>query len=152
MDSTKDTGLSPLLNSAIKDAQTLVRQQVELAKAEVSQSAKQAASASILFIAAAVLALLGFVFALIAAAYGIVAAGLPVWAGFLIVTGVLLVVAVILGLVGKARMKQVGPPKRAINEVQTTKAALSSITSGTNPGTAIVPAPATSSPVPSTGP
>ncbi|MGB7982460.1 MAG: phage holin family protein [Candidatus Nanopelagicales bacterium] len=154
MDSNKDTGLSPLLNSAIKDAQTLVRAQVELAKAEVSQSAKAAVSASMLFIGAALLAFLAFVFALVAGAYGLVAAGLPVWAGFLIVTGVLILVAVVLGLVGRSRVNQVGPPKRAIAEAQTTKAALTSITSSATPheqpGTTVVPA--TSSPVPSTAP
>ena len=35
--------VSTLVNSAITDAQSLVRQQIELAKAEVTQSAKQAA-------------------------------------------------------------------------------------------------------------
>ena len=93
MDSNSDTSVSTLVNSAITDAQSLVRQQIELAKAEVTQSAKQAAGASGLLIGAAVLAFLAFVFALVAGAYGLVAAGLPVWAGFLIVAGILLLVA-----------------------------------------------------------
>ncbi len=137
MDSKKDSGLSPLLNSAIKDAQSLVRHQVELAKAEVSESAKQAATASGMFIVAAVLGFLAFVFLLVSGAYGIVAAGLPVWAGFLIVAGVLILVAVILGLVGRSRARRVGPPARALGELETTKAALSGVISSTKPGSQV---------------
>ena len=59
MDSNSDTSVSTLVNSAITDAQTLVRQQIELAKAEVTQSAKQAAGASGLLIGAAVLGVPG---------------------------------------------------------------------------------------------
>ena len=66
MDSNKDASISALVNSAITDAQSLVRSQIELAKAEVTQSAKQAAGASGLLIGAAVLAFLAFVFALVA--------------------------------------------------------------------------------------
>lgn len=132
MDNNTDTSVSSLVNSAITDAQTLVRDQIELAKAEVSQSAKQAAAASGLFIGAAVLMFLGFVFGLVAAAYGIAAAGLPVWAGFLIVTGLLILVALILALVGRSRTKKVGPPVRAIEQAEKTKVALSGVTEGTS--------------------
>jgi Flp pilus assembly protein TadB len=138
MDSNSDTSVSTLVNSAITDAQSLVRQQIELAKAEVTQSAKQAAGASGLLIGAAVLAFLAFVFALVA--YGIVAAGLPVWAGFLIVAGILLLVGIILGLVGKARTKKITPPQRAIGGVEKTKASLSGITASAKPGSALAPA------------
>ncbi len=140
MDSNSDTSVSTLVNSAITDAQSLVRQQIELAKAEVAQSAKQAAGASGLLIGAAVLAFLAFVFALVAGAYGLVAAGLPVWAGFLIVAGVLLLVGIILGLVGKSRTKHITPPQRAIGGVEKTKASLSGITASAKPGSALAPA------------
>ena len=139
MDSNSPTSVSTLVNSAITDAQSLVRQQIELAKAEVTQSAKQAAGASGLFIGAAVLGFLAFVFALIAGAYGFVAAGLPVWAGFLIVGGILLLIAIILGLVGKSRTKHITPPQRAISQAEKTKASLSSIGSATKSGSALAP-------------
>lgn len=139
MDNNSDASLSSLVNSAITDAQTLVRDQIELAKAEVSQSAKQAAAASGLFIVAAVLAFLAFIFALVAGAYGLVAAGLPVWAGFLIVAGTLVLVALILALAGRSRVKKVQPPVRAIDQVERTKVALAGITDGTTvpAGTAV---------------
>ncbi len=138
MDDNTDASVSTLVNSAITDAQTLVRDQIELAKAEVSQSAKQAAAASGLFIVAAVLLFLAFVFALVSGAYGLVAAGLPVWAGFLIVAGTLILVALILALVGRSRTKKVGPPVRAIDQAEKTKAALSGISEGFSaPGTEV---------------
>jgi hypothetical protein len=140
MDSNSDTSVSTLVNSAITDAQSLVRQQIELAKAEVAQSAKQAAGASGLLIGAGVLAFLAFVFALVAAAYGIVEAGLPVWAGFLIVAGILLLIGIILGLVGKSRVKYVTPPQRAIRQAERTKAELSGIGAALPvPGTDLAP-------------
>ncbi|HYN57824.1 MAG TPA: phage holin family protein [Motilibacterales bacterium] len=139
MDSNSGSSVSTLVNSAITDAQSLVRQQIELAKAEVTQSAKQAAGASGLLIGAAILGFLAFVFALIAGAYGFVAAGLPVWAGFLIVGGILLLIAIILGLLGKSRTKQITPPQRAISQAEKTKASLSAIGSTATPGTALAP-------------
>jgi hypothetical protein len=140
MDRNKDASISALVNSAITDAQSLVRAQIELAKAEMSQSAQQAAAASGLFIGAGVLGFLAFVFGLVAGAYGIVAAGLPVWAGFLIVAGILVLVALILALVGRSRTKHVKPPVRAIAEAEKTKAALSGITGGTAiPGVEVAP-------------
>lgn len=138
MQTNKDTSIAALVNSAIADGQMLVKQQIELAKSELSYTAKQAASTSGLLIGAGVLGFLAFVFLLVAGAYGIVAAGLPVWAGFLIVAGLLLLVAAILGLLGRSRAKKVGPPQRAINQAQETKAILSS---RATPASAIVPAP-----------
>jgi hypothetical protein len=121
---TSDTSLSALVNSAIADGQTLVKQQIELAKSEMSYSAKQAAATSGMFVGAGVLGFLAFIFILVAGAYGIVAAGLPEWAGFLIVAGTLLLIAAILGVVGRSRAKKVGPPERAIAQAQQTKEAL----------------------------
>ncbi len=120
MQTNEDATIGALVNSAITDTQNLVRHQIDLARAEVTQSAKQAASASGMFIVAGVLAFLAFVFLLVAGAYGIVAAGLPVWAGFLIVAGVLLVVTAILALVGRSQAKKISPPDRAKSQITTT--------------------------------
>lgn len=140
MDSNKDASVSALVNSAITDAQGLFRAQIELAKAEMSASAKQAAAASGLFVVAGVFGFLAFVFALVAGAYGFVAAGLPVWAGFLIVAGILVFLALVLALVGRSRTKHVSPPTRAIAQAEQTKAALAGITAEAKlPGTDAVP-------------
>lgn len=129
MENQSQASLSALVNSAITDGQTLVKQQIELAKAEMSTSAKHAAATSGMFIGAAVLGFLAFVFALVAGAYGIVAAGLPVWAGFLIVAGSLLLIALVLAAIGNSQSKKVKGPQRAIAQAEATKAALTGATS-----------------------
>lgn len=128
METQSQASISALVGSAITDGQTLLKQEIELAKAELSISAKHAAASSGMFIGAAVLGFLAFVFALVAAAYGIVAAGLPEWAGFLIVAGSLILIAVILVLVGRGQAKQVSGPERAIAQAEATKAALTAAT------------------------
>lgn len=134
METNQDARVSTLVGSAIADGQTLIKQQIELAKSELNHSAKQAAASSGMLIGAGVLAFLGFVFALVAGAYGLVAAGLPEWAGFLIVAGVLLLVGAILGLLGKKRTRQVTGPQRAIAQAQETKVALAGRGTTTTPG------------------
>lgn len=156
METKQGTSVSALVNAAIIDGQALVKQQIELAKSELSYSAKQAAATSGMFVGAGVLAFLAFVFMLVAGAYGIVAAGLPVWAGFLIVAGILVLVAVILGLVGRAKVKHVGPPQRAIAQAQETKTALSArtpsasslVTMPTAGSPVVAPRPDTDAPAP----
>jgi hypothetical protein len=133
METKQEASVASLVNSAITDGQALVKQQIELAKAEMSYSAKKAAATSGLFVGAGVLGFLAFVFALVAGAYGIVAAGLPEWAGFLIVAGTLVLIAAILALVGRSQSREVGPPQRAVTQAQATKAALASRSS--TPGT-----------------
>jgi Flp pilus assembly protein TadB len=139
----QDSTVASLVNSVIADGQSLVKQQIELAKSELQYSAKQAAATSGMLVGAGVLAFLAFVFALVAGAYGLIQAGLAPWAGFLIVAGLLLLVAIVLGLLGRSRAKRVGPPQRALAQVQETKAALAARTPGSStpassPGTALV--------------
>jgi Putative Actinobacterial Holin-X, holin superfamily III len=129
----QDTSISSLVNSAIADGQALVKQQIELTKVELSESAKQAAASTGMLVGAGVLGFLAFVFLLVAAAYGLVTAGLAEWAAFLVVALVLILVAAILGLLGRSRAKRIGPPERAVREANLTKAALASRGSTTTP-------------------
>jgi hypothetical protein len=123
---SNDASVAALVNSALADSQSLVKQQIELAKSEIAHSAKRAASTSGLMIGAGVLALHAFLFLLFASAFGLVAAGLPAWAGFLIVAGVLSVGTGVLISVGVSQAKQIGPPKRAISAAHETRSALAS--------------------------
>lgn len=133
MQTRQDSSLSELVNSALKDGQALVKQQVELTKAELNETAKQAGATFGMLIAAGVFGFLAFVFLLVAAAYGLVRAGLDEWAAFLIVAGVLLLVAAILALMGRRKAKSLGPPERSIAEIEMTKAALANRGSSTTP-------------------
>ena len=110
-----------------EDLAALIRGEIDLAKAEVRESAAQAGRGAGLLAGAAFLAFFAFVFLLVAAAYGLVAAGLPVWAGFLIVAVVLLLIAVILGAVGKRHFDRVKGPERAKVQKEETRRVLSSV-------------------------
>lgn len=105
-------GLGAMVSGVTEDFSLLVKDQIALAKSELRESAKSAASGSAMFVAAGVLAFLAFVFLLVTAAYGLVAAGLPTWAGFGIVALVLVVVAVVLVLVGRSQLHSVRGPER----------------------------------------
>jgi hypothetical protein len=96
------------------DVKLLVRDEVELAKAELIPSAKQAGLGAGLLGGAGYFAISGMLLLYFAAAFGLVAAGLPEWLAFLIVGAALLVLAAILGLIGRARVKKVTPPERTI--------------------------------------
>ncbi|MGV1004846.1 MAG: phage holin family protein [Candidatus Nanopelagicales bacterium] len=106
--------LAELVSGAIADTQGLVRDQIELTKVELQDTAKKAAKSSALFIVAGVVGFLGIIFLLVTAAYGLVALGLAVWAGFGIVTLVLLIMAAILVLVGRRQAREIKPPQRSI--------------------------------------
>ncbi|MGV1037241.1 MAG: phage holin family protein [Candidatus Nanopelagicales bacterium] len=112
-----------LVSSAASDVSTLITGQIDLAKAELKQSASQAGAAFGLLIAAAVTIFLAVVFLLVTLAYVLVAVGLPVWAGFGIVTLVLIILGVIMGLVGKRRAGKVKAPEETIKELEETKRA-----------------------------
>lgn len=122
-----DLKVGDLVSSAVADAQTLVRGQVELAVTELKANAKSAASGSALLIGAGTFGFLSFIFALVAAALGLAHAGLPDWAGFLIVGGILLLLAGILALVGRSRAKNVSAPIATQRQVEATRALLTSV-------------------------
>jgi membrane protein implicated in regulation of membrane protease activity len=116
--------IGQLVATASRDLSSLVRSEIELARAELASGAKSAAAGGGMIGAAGFLGLIAFILLSIAAAFGLVALGLhPGWA-FLIVAGVYLVVAAILVLVGRAALKRVGGPQRTVRSTQQTVAYL----------------------------
>lgn len=91
---TPDASIASLLKGIVTDLQTLMREELALARVELSEQATRAKTAALSFgIAAAALAF-GGTFLLIAIALGISEAlAWPLWAGFL-------TVAIVLALVG----------------------------------------------------
>ena len=87
----------------------LVRDEIALAKVELTASARQMMLGGALLSGAAVTAMyaLGV---LIAAAVAAIALRLPVWAAALIVGGALLVVASVLAMLGRRRLRRGTPP------------------------------------------
>ncbi len=108
---TMSTG--QLVAAISNDLQGLVRGEIELAKAEMRESAKRAGAGGALGAVAAYLLVLVSIMLSIAAGYGLVALGLhPGWA-FLIVAGAYLLLAAILGLIARSRFRRVKGPERA---------------------------------------
>lgn len=123
-----------LVRSAAEDGATIVRGEIELAKAEAKQNAQRAGKGAGMFAGAAFLGFTAWFLLTFAAAFGLVAAGLPIWAGMLIIAAVYLLIAGILGLLGKREFDRVKGLQRTQANVKTTideaKAAITPSPSG----------------------
>jgi Putative Actinobacterial Holin-X, holin superfamily III len=98
---------SDLLRSLLADIRLMLELEAELAKLEVKDKGSRLGIAGGILSGAAVIALLALG-TLIAAAVAGLAIVLPLWAAALIVGTALVVVAVVMFLVGRARMRAVG--------------------------------------------
>lgn len=110
-----------LVRSAAADTTELVKQQIELTKAEIQQNVKTAGSSFGILAAGGAILGIGAIFLLVTIAY-VIAVWLPVWAGFGIVTLVLLIVGAILVMVGRKRAKTISGPERSVAALEATKA------------------------------
>jgi Putative Actinobacterial Holin-X, holin superfamily III len=108
-DERRDQPIGELLKDLSQETTTLVRQELELAKAEMAQKAKQAGVGAGMFGGAGVSALLGFG-ALTAAAIAAVDAAMALWLAALIVGLVWLAIAGVLALRGKSKVQAATPP------------------------------------------
>ena len=134
--------IGQLVADATHDLEGIVRGEIALAKAEVTDGAKVLGKGAGLLAAAVFLVLMGFVFLLHSAAWGI-AEWLPVWAGYLIVAVVVLIVAAVLALMGKKALETARPaPERAIDQAQRTIAVIKEPFGDTDAGDATAGAPA----------
>jgi Putative Actinobacterial Holin-X, holin superfamily III len=121
-----------LLRGLADDAATLVRQEVTLARQEMTEGLAKTAMAGSLLVAAGVLALYAFGFLLASAAQAI---GGPSWLGPLIIGGGLVLIAAILGLIGGVRLKKSKvAPAKAREELRLTANQLREEISGRNRG------------------
>ena len=101
-----EQSLGELVATATRDMSLLVHQEIELAKAELTEQAARAGVGAGLLSGAGFFALFAFLLASFAGSFGF-ADGLDIaiWAGFLCMTGVYLLVAGILGAFGYRRVK-----------------------------------------------
>jgi hypothetical protein len=104
-----DRSIAELLKQLSEETTTLVRQELDLAKAEMAEKGKQAGLGAGMFGAAGAIGLLALG-ALTACFIAALATGMALWLSALIVTAVYAAVAGVLALVGKARLKQSTPP------------------------------------------
>lgn len=96
-------GAAPAAKAVVEDASTLIRAEIDLAKAEFTQGIKTKATGLAALAVAGVLAWLGIQALLITIGFAL-ALVLPGWAAALIVTLLLLVPAGIAALIGKKKL------------------------------------------------
>jgi membrane protein implicated in regulation of membrane protease activity len=109
-----EPSVGTLVQSAMADMSTLIRSEVELAKAEIGKSAKKAGISIGLFAVAGVLLAFAAMYFFVSVAEFLTWLGLTRWLSYLIVTAGLVVVAVVAGLIGRRMLKRVEKPERTL--------------------------------------
>jgi hypothetical protein len=103
----REESAGDLLRSLLADIRLMLRRETELARLEVKDKGSRLGVAGGILAGAAVVALLALATLIAAAVLGL-ATQLPAWAAALVVGTVLVLVAIILYLVGRARLSSVG--------------------------------------------
>jgi len=137
----RDASLGELVALATKDVSLLVRQEIELAKAEVGRQVAGAAVGAGLLGAAAGLALGAMIALTIFLGELLAWAGLARFWAFLLTAGLLLAMAGVLVLLAVLRLRRLQPPRRTISSVRADVALLRHPiggASGTDKGAAAV--------------
>jgi uncharacterized membrane protein YqjE len=105
----RERPVGELLKELSTETSTLVRQELELAKAEMAEKGKQARLGAGMFGGAGLCGLLALG-ALTACAIAALATGMDLWLAALIVTAVYAVIAGVLALVGRQKTREAAPP------------------------------------------
>lgn len=112
---TEEPTIGRLIADASRDVSTIVRDEIALAKTEITGDVRKIGKGGGLLVGAGVLAVFGLTFLFHTIAQGLIALGLAPWLGYLIVTLIIFLVAAILGLTGKSALSKVkGKPERTI--------------------------------------
>jgi hypothetical protein len=122
-----EKSLGEIVGEVSTKTSLLVREEIELAKAEVTSKVSKLAKGGAFFAGAGVLAVFGLIYFFHFLALGLADwLSLKVWVGYAIVTAVIFVIAGLLALLGFRSIKKGTPPvpEMAIEEAKKTKAAL----------------------------
>jgi hypothetical protein len=130
-----DRSLGQLVASATTELSALVHDEIALAKAEIRQDVKRGAIGGGAGIVAGALVLFSLPVLSFAAAYGIHNLGLGLALSFLIVGVAFILLAGLLGLVAKAALKRIEPPKRTIASAKESAAVLQNVKPHPRPST-----------------
>jgi hypothetical protein len=118
-----EQSIGNLVKDATAHLSTLVRAEVELARSEVAGEIKKGLKGSVWFILALVVLLYSSFFFFFFAAE-LLDSWLPRWAAFLVVFGAMLVAAGLAGFLGYRKVRAIRAPRRTIDTVKDTAAAL----------------------------
>jgi hypothetical protein len=106
MAQTRDErSLGDLFSDLSRETTTLVRQEVQLAKAELTQSATEAARGIGMLVAGGAVAYAGLLFLLLAIVFGLIEAGWDAWVSALVVGLVVVAIGAILVLRARESLK-----------------------------------------------
>ena len=120
-DTTNPSSLTELVSGIVSDAQTLIRQQVTMLRAEVKEDVRRTKDAAIYMGIGAGVAALGSLFLVIGVVYllNYLAPTLPLFACWMIVGGVIVLGGGIAFVVGKRLFNSFNPlPDKTINALQ----------------------------------
>jgi hypothetical protein len=115
-----EQAIGEIIKAISGDVKELVRDEVQLAKAELVPAAKAGGIGAGLLAGAAFFGVSAVFILYFCVVYVLVRLGLPVWASFLIVGAALLVLAGVLGAIGFTMIKKVKAPQRAIKQAKET--------------------------------
>jgi len=105
----REHSIAGLVKDLATETSTLVRQEIDLAKAEMTERGKRAGKGAGMLAAGAAVALLAFG-ALTACLIAVLDLAMPTWAAALIVTAVYAVIAGVLVMTGRNQLREAAPP------------------------------------------
>ena len=117
-----DPSIGELVKDATAQVSTLVRAEVELARAEITRDVKKGLTGSVFFILALVVLFYSTFFFFFFVAE-LLDTWLWRWAAFLIVFAVMLLVTAVLALLGWLKVRRIRGPQQTIESVKETRSA-----------------------------
>ena len=135
MPEQQSSELARAIQDVTEKAQLLVREEIELAKAEMAEKVTKLIKGAIFGVVAGVFALFALIYLVEALAWGIndqLDAETALWAGFLIAGGLILLLGLIAGLIAMRLIKKGSPPtpQLAIEEAQLIKGTITASPAG----------------------
>jgi xanthine/uracil permease len=114
-----ERSLGDLFSDLSRETTTLVRQEVQLAKAELTQSATEAARGIGMLVAGGAVAYAGLLFLLLAIVYGLIEAGWDAWLSALVVGLVVVAIGAVLVLRARESLKPTNlAPRRTVETLK----------------------------------
>ncbi len=107
-----------LVAQSIADIQSLIRNQIDLAVAELKESGRRALRSSIFLVTALGFFSISGLLLIIALAFGLTEFGIPTWLAFVIDAAVFMLIAIILLLLAKSNAKKVKAPTQAADSLE----------------------------------
>jgi len=114
-----ERSLGDLFSDLSRETTTLVRQELQLAKAELTQSATEAARGIGMLVAGGAVAYAGLLFLLLAIVFGLIKAGWDAWLSALVVGLVVVAIGAVLVLRARESLKPANlAPRRTVETLK----------------------------------